>query len=105
MTATDFMGWQPPMIIFFVPLCAECHTQKRLTESRIESQLHLTHREREVIGQLLSGARTREIAAKLCIGEVSVKRHLTHEKIGVSNRLELTLYVLERHCNGTIAKN
>ena len=71
MTATGFMGWQPPVIILFrSPLCRVSHTQMHLTESQIESQLHLTHREREVIGQPLSGARNREIAAKLRIGEV-----------------------------------
>jgi two-component system, NarL family, nitrate/nitrite response regulator NarL len=56
----------------------------------------LTPREMEIIGFVVSGASNKEIAGKLSISVQTVKHHITNifDKLGVYNRLELTLFVL-----------
>lgn len=51
----------------------------------------LSAREGEVVGQVLGGASTRQIAANLFIAEHTVQRHLANvfEKVGVRSRREL----------------
>jgi DNA-binding NarL/FixJ family response regulator len=54
----------------------------------------LTPREMEVIGAVVSGCGNKEIAGKFGISEQTVKHHVTNifDKLGVYNRLELTLF-------------
>jgi two-component system, NarL family, nitrate/nitrite response regulator NarL len=57
----------------------------------------LTPREREIVNVLVNGCcGNKEIAAACGISEKTVKHHLTHifDKVGVSNRLELTVFAL-----------
>ncbi len=56
----------------------------------------LTHREKVIISYLVQGWRNREIAQHLAISEQTVKNHLraVYDKVGVSDRLELALYVI-----------
>jgi DNA-binding NarL/FixJ family response regulator len=57
----------------------------------------LTPRERQIVNVLVSGCcGNKEIAARCGISEKTVKHHLTHifDKVGVSNRLELTVFAL-----------
>ena len=58
----------------------------------------LSHRELEVIQLVIQGYKNRDIAAKLFISEKTVKNHLSaiFNKLGVTDRLELTLYVFEK---------
>lgn len=58
----------------------------------------LTHREKMIISYLVQGWRNREIAERLAISEQTVKNHLraAYDKVGVSDRLELVLYVLNQ---------
>jgi len=58
----------------------------------------LTRREKTVIGCLMLGWRNREIATQLSITEQTVKNHLRaiYDKVGVSDRLELVLYVIHQ---------
>ena len=58
----------------------------------------LTDRERLVMSCLLQGWRNREIARHLSITEQTVKNHLrsVYDKVGVSDRVELVLYVIHR---------
>ena len=58
----------------------------------------LTHREKTIISYLVQGWRNREIAQQLDISEQTVKNHLraAYDKVGVSDRLELVLYVLHQ---------
>ena len=58
----------------------------------------LSRRELEVIQLVIQGYKNRDIAAKLFISEKTVKNHLSaiFNKLGVTDRLELTLYVFEK---------
>lgn len=59
---------------------------------------NLTKREREVLTALVDGSSNRDIAAQLCVSEVTVKHHVKSifDKCGTSNRVELVLFAL-RH--------
>ena len=60
--------------------------------------LRLSQREKDVVASVLCGLRNKEIAAELHISEKTVKNHLSKifDKLGVSDRLELALYVLDK---------
>jgi len=62
-------------------------------------QFGLTERELEVTAAIVAAYTNRDIAAKLRISEETVKHHLTNifEKLGVSNRLELSLFAMNKH--------
>jgi DNA-binding NarL/FixJ family response regulator len=55
----------------------------------------LTQREEQIVNMVTDGLPNHEIAAKLGVSAHTVKNHLFHayEKLGVSNRAELGLYV------------
>jgi two-component system nitrate/nitrite response regulator NarL len=57
----------------------------------------LSRREVEIVKMVAAGLRNKEIAAKLFIGEGTVKTHLhaIYKKLGVHGRVELTLYARE----------
>ena len=57
----------------------------------------LTPRELEMVRLVTQACSNREIAARLSISEETVKRHLSNvfDKVGMSNRVELTLFALE----------
>ena len=57
----------------------------------------LTPRELEMVRLVTQGCSNREIATRLNISEETVKRHLSNvfDKVGMSNRVELTLFALE----------
>ncbi|HEY3055218.1 MAG TPA: response regulator transcription factor [Thermoanaerobaculia bacterium] len=57
----------------------------------------LSRREAEIVKMVAAGLRNKEIAAKLFIGEGTVKTHLhaIYKKLGVHGRVELTLYAHE----------
>ena len=54
----------------------------------------LSDREREVILCIGKGLKNKQIANQLCIGEVTVRHHLTsiYGKLGVTDRLQLLIY-------------
>jgi DNA-binding NarL/FixJ family response regulator len=55
----------------------------------------LTRREEQVVSMVVDGLSNREIAVKLGVSAHTVKNHLSHiyEKLGISKRMELNLYV------------
>lgn len=57
----------------------------------------LTRREEEVLVLLARGASNRRIAGELGVAEITVRTHVGHilGKLGVSNRVEATLYALQ----------
>jgi two-component system, NarL family, nitrate/nitrite response regulator NarL len=64
----------------------------------------LTDRERQVIQLIGRGLKNQLIAKQLCIGETTVRHHLTsiYSKLGVSDRLELLVFA--QH-NGVLRDN
>jgi len=59
---------------------------------------HLTPREAEVVHLLTDGMSTHEISLKLGVTEHTIRNYLsnTYEKLGVSSRVELALYAVNR---------
>ena len=58
----------------------------------------LTPREMEILSAIVSGMTNRDIAKQYAISEATVKHHLTSifDKVGVSNRLELALFAINK---------
>lgn len=56
----------------------------------------LTRREKEVVRLVIEGLGNREIAQQLCLSVHTVKNYLFHifDKLGISSRTELVMYVL-----------
>jgi len=74
---------------------------KTLGESNLSARRPadtLTPREKLIVSYLMVGCRNREIAHALSISEQTVKNHLRaiYDKVGVSDRLELVLYAIDR---------
>ncbi len=67
-------------------------------DSKQNGKSDLSAREMEVIGHVVQGYKNRNIAEKLFISEKTVKNHLSaiFNKLGVADRLELTLYAFEK---------
>src|SRR6185369_13870822 len=65
----------------------------------------LTQREREIVRLIVEGASNKEVASSLNISERTVKGHLSNvfQKLGVTDRLKLMLYVREGTLGGSPA--
>ncbi|MBI2754441.1 MAG: response regulator transcription factor [Betaproteobacteria bacterium] len=63
----------------------------------------LTQRERDIVRLIVEGASNKEVASALAISERTVKGHLSNvfQKLGVSDRLKLVLYVREGKLAGS----
>ena len=59
----------------------------------------LTPREEQMVNLIAEGIGNREVAQQLGIKENTVKKSLlrTYDKLGVSDRLELVLYIIHTH--------
>ena len=68
---------------------------KESNRNQAQNNYGLTPREMEVIRSVVAGRINKEIAKELSISEQTVKHHITNvfNKLGVYNRLELTLFV------------
>lgn len=66
------------------------------SEWREPSAQKLTEREREVVRHVAQGLRNAEVAKRLRVSEVTVKTHLSNvfQKLGLRDRVELTLYAV-----------
>jgi len=62
------------------------------------ARLGLTHREMQVIEALVDGHSNKDIASTFNLSVYTVKRHLAniYDKLGVYNRVELALFVINR---------
>jgi len=71
---------------------------KRGTGGTVQSSQEFTQREKEIISAIVTGSANKEIAIKLSLSEDTVKHHLSHifDKAGVSNRLELAIWSINR---------
>jgi len=72
-------------------------SQRRVTD--VKGACVLTPREDQIVSLVSEGIGNREVAQRLSIKENTVKKALlrVYDKLGVSNRVELVLYVLT-HC-------
>jgi DNA-binding NarL/FixJ family response regulator len=79
----DGHAWMPPPIQAALLASAGAGTVQALTG-----------REREIVRLVAAGLKNAEIAARLCISELTVKSHLGNvfEKLGCRDRVELVLY-------------
>ena len=70
--------------------------RRHLVQTAVDG-VELTGREREILGCLATGGTNRDIASQLCIGEATVKSHLssTFVKLGVANRQQALLRAAE----------
>ena len=70
----------------------------RATEAREPAPEPLTPREHEIVRHVALGLRNAEVAARLAISEDTVKTHLNNvfQKLGLRDRVQLTLYALRR---------
>src|SRR5205823_12825049 len=68
-------------------------------QERVRPRDTLTSREKSIVSYLMQGWRNKEIAQHLSITEQTVKNHLrtVYDKLGVSDRLELVLYIIHTH--------
>ena len=64
--------------------------------TNVRGEFLLTHREEAIVSLVAEGLKNREIAKALSLSEHTVKYHLfrVFEKLGISNRAELILYLL-----------
>jgi Response regulator containing a CheY-like receiver domain and an HTH DNA-binding domain len=72
---------------------------KHVTEDQpLHKMPEFTPREREIVSAIVTGCSNKEIAAKLFISEDTVKHHLSNvfSKAGVSNRLELAIWSMNK---------
>jgi DNA-binding NarL/FixJ family response regulator len=76
------------------PNSAELEIQDDMVGARVQNRL--TGRELRIIAAIVQGYKNREIAEQLCTTEQVVKNALRtiFDKIGVSDRLELALFVV-----------
>jgi RNA polymerase sigma factor (sigma-70 family) len=58
----------------------------------------LSRREKQIVDALLAGCTNKEIAQQLGVSDQTIKNQLTtlYRKMGVSSRLELVLWAMER---------
>ena len=86
--------WLEPTLIVQALAESRRSAAPDLDAERISS---LTRREREVISLLAQGLRNRQIGERLFISETTIRHHFTSifSKLGVRDRLELTLYALK----------
>lgn len=75
------------------------HALPRAGASGAHKNFGLSPREMEVITAIVAGYSNKEIAYKLSVSEQTVKHHVTNifDKVGASNRIELTLFAVSHH--------
>ncbi|OGA50339.1 MAG: hypothetical protein A3G24_17235 [Betaproteobacteria bacterium RIFCSPLOWO2_12_FULL_62_13] len=74
-----------------------------LEKQEAERLSSLTPREKEIVRLIAGGATNKQVASALDISERTVKGHLSNvfQKLGISDRLKLVLYVTEGHSAGS----
>ena len=62
-------------------------------------ELNLTKREEQIVNLVMQGYSNKRIANKLSLSEKTVKNHLgvIFKKLGISSRLQLAIYLLDRN--------
>jgi DNA-binding CsgD family transcriptional regulator len=83
--------------VFYMVKIDELTHQVTLNTGALEGDFGLTKREIEILVNIFNGLKNAEIAEKLFISEITVKKHLQHifEKIGVTSRTALIRKTVE----------
>jgi two-component system NarL family response regulator len=90
-----------PRLVSELRKYVDAHRQPAETPAD-DSLAELTQREREIVRLIVEGASNKEVASSLNISERTVKGHLSNvfQKLGVTDRLKLMLYVREGKVRG-----
>jgi DNA-binding NarL/FixJ family response regulator len=82
---------------FYTIRVDELTHQVNLNIDSLEMDFGLTKREIEILVNIFNGLKNAEIARKLFISEITVKKHLQHifEKMGVDSRTALIRKTIE----------
>jgi DNA-binding CsgD family transcriptional regulator len=82
---------------FFMVYIGQVGDPRIFNKNRVQRLFSLSPRETEIVIQIFGGLRNSEIAEKLFISEITVKKHIQHicEKIGVNNRTAIIHEVLK----------
>jgi DNA-binding NarL/FixJ family response regulator len=86
--------------VFYMVKIDEPTHEMTLNIGALERDFGLTKREIEILVNIFNGLKNAEIAEKLFISEITVKKHLQHifEKIGVGSRTALIRKTVEYQC-------
>jgi DNA-binding NarL/FixJ family response regulator len=86
--------------VFYIVKINERTREVTLNTDALERDFGLTKREVEILVNIFNGLKNAEIAEKLFVSEITVKKHLQHifEKIGVSSRTALIRKTVEYQC-------
>jgi len=93
------LGWEDSrllMVSIEEEQSAEEKSAAQIDPDHLRKELHLSRREIEVVELVFLGLKNAEIAKKLFVSEVTVKKHLQniYEKVGVNNRTTLINRIL-----------
>ncbi|MCB2227778.1 MAG: helix-turn-helix transcriptional regulator [Desulfarculaceae bacterium] len=93
------LGWEDSrllMVSIEEEQSAEEKLAAKIDPDHLQKELHLSRREIEVVELVFLGLKNAEIAEKLFVSEVTVKKHLQniYEKVGVNNRTTLVNRIL-----------
>ncbi len=82
---------------YYSPELLPYFTNRYLGTVAEESDIHITHREKEVLEQIALGLNTNEIAKKLCISPRTVEGHKANliEKTGSKNIVNLLIFAIK----------
>ncbi len=86
--------------VFYMVKIDEMTRQVTLNIGALERDFGLTKREIEILVNIFNGLKNAEIAEKLFISEITVKKHLQHifGKTGASSRTALVRQTVEYQC-------
>lgn len=87
------LTWKADQVISapqFIVTLSDLTSEKKL-ETILQTRLHLTRREVDIVYCLMADMSHKEIAEKLCISKLTVHTHVKniYRKLGVKNRIEL----------------
>ena len=76
----------------------EMSESKRIDQTSLKEIYHLTNREIDIVIHIFKGLRNAEIAKRLFVSEITVKKHIQNifQKVGVKNRTALIHRIIDK---------
>jgi DNA-binding CsgD family transcriptional regulator len=89
---------------FFMISIEEMKESRRIDKISLKTAYHLTNREIDIVSHIFQGLRNAEIAERLFVSEITVKKHIQNifQKVGVETRTALIHRIVDR---GYISSN